>query len=999
MADKNSSSRHLLIIILALCITTQQLAVFGETGVDWWPLFGHDPQQSRYSLSLGPKTDTQLWSLSPSLQVRTTIVSSGILYIGSYNGTVLALNSLMGVTLWRKNLGTNWLSLAANNEKLFVGSMDGNLYALNAVTGEEIWRFKVAGGIFSSPTVVDNVLYLASEDPYCYALNADTGAVIWKTPAGGSKRSSPTIADGFAYFRDVADSAQIYALDTATGQKLWSISAPSATYADSAPAVVNGVIYYGSTDTKVYANDAKTGTQRWSYTTGGKIGSSPAVYNDVVFIGSEGSSFYALNAQTGTKMWEVQSTWSVYSSPLVADGTIYFGKWDATGYPNAATVLALDSKDGTMVWSHQAGRVFASPVIANGVLYVGTYDTKNIFAFGTPDGRTRFTAFNFTDVDEMISEGWTVTKPEQTILYPDKGVMIDGTQGVAEITYSVDVSEDIYDWKIDVKAAWLGAGHSRINIQMMTERHSYIWAVDGGNQRYILLRDSSTAKTAPGYTEKDGEPVYLTIMRIGNIFTLYSNGEHIASYIEPDNAPSRVTAVSLTSPADTKHQYIYMSAYTPNPNEGITPTPVSYTLTTNKVGNGSIIINPEKTRYNANETVQLTASPAPNFMFTGWSGDYTNTGNPITVTMTSNKIITATFTEKQSTETKITSNISNGTTIPSSRVTLAFENKDPRTSTYEVKVDDKAWITIGTQKTYTSSGFTLGNHTIQIRALDKYNNTIDATVLHFETTIWVPQATNTVASTIVSVVVFSAVSIAATAATSTVSSSSGWLGNKLSELLPEGVKGWLESYLASKHPSSLEAKRGPIYILTRVELIAYAVALITLTLAFSYAGSSTFSDLLILMPTVLATSVIVGVFKNLANEMIARALGVWSEHRVWLFGIATFTLTTLIFKTPFSSPSRIVSHSSQSTPHKLGLISSSSVVISLLLAAVFYLLLQIGYTYIGSIGLAMCLLMALFDILPLTPMNGRDIYDWNKAAWGALALTSAALYALWLLLL
>jgi hypothetical protein len=83
------------------------------------------------------------------------------------------------------------------------------------------------------------------------------------------------------------------------------------------------------------------------------------------------------------------------------------------------------------------------------------------------------------------------------------------------------------------------------------------------------------------------------------------------------------------------------------------------------------------------------------------------------------------------------------------------------------------------------------------------------------------------------------------------------------------------------------------------------------TFAFSYSGAESIETFIFLISTVQATSVAVGSIKNLLTELLARLLGVWSEHRFWYFGIATFVLSILIFKTPFTFPSRVVNH----TPH------------------------------------------------------------------------------------
>ena len=72
--------------------------------------------------------------------------------------------------------------------------------------------------------------------------------------------------------------------------------------------------------------------------------------------------------------------------------------------------------------------------------------------------------------------------------------------------------------------------------------------------------------------------------------------------------------------------------------------PAQFTLTINTVGQGNVSIVPSKTTYNAEEPVQLIATPASGWSFTSWSGDLPGTTSPATITMNGNKTITATFT-------------------------------------------------------------------------------------------------------------------------------------------------------------------------------------------------------------------------------------------------------------------------------------------------------------------------------------------------------------------
>ena len=75
------------------------------------------------------------------------------------------------------------------------------------------------------------------------------------------------------------------------------------------------------------------------------------------------------------------------------------------------------------------------------------------------------------------------------------------------------------------------------------------------------------------------------------------------------------------------------------------PPPPQYSLTVNTVGSGSVVSNPSSSQYVSGTVVQLTANPNVGWQFSGWSGDITGTSNPASITMTSNKAVTATFTQ------------------------------------------------------------------------------------------------------------------------------------------------------------------------------------------------------------------------------------------------------------------------------------------------------------------------------------------------------------------
>ncbi len=62
-------------------------------------------------------------------------------------------------------------------------------------------------------------------------------------------------------------------------------------------------------------------------------------------------------------------------------------------------------------------------------------------------------------------------------------------------------------------------------------------------------------------------------------------------------------------------------------------------------GSGSVTKSPDQIAYLNGTIVTLTASPSVGWSFAGWSGDVSGTANPATVNMTSNKSVSANFTQ------------------------------------------------------------------------------------------------------------------------------------------------------------------------------------------------------------------------------------------------------------------------------------------------------------------------------------------------------------------
>ena len=365
---------------------------FQNTNMERW-----NPNETRIGVnnvnSLG-----LLWSYPNMFVGSSPAVANGVVYVGSYDYNVYALNATTGVKLWSYSTGSYVESSpAVANGVVYVGSDDNNVHALNAATGAQLWSYPTGGYVVSSPAVANGVVYVGSDDNNVHALNAATGAQLWSYPTGGYVQSSPTVANGVVY---VASNAGYFsAVNASTGVELWS----DAIFGAYGSAEANGVVYVlaSSSDNSLYALDVSTGAQLWSYSPGsnGGVTGSPAVANGVVYARSYANNdLYALNASNGALLWSyaIGSTLS-NSSPIVANGVAYVTSVEGTLYAFSLFSLSLVVTPNVRCkssWGPCSGNI----VLANGV------ETTSLTAIATPPQQVEIAlATNFGQVSNIAT--------------------------------------------------------------------------------------------------------------------------------------------------------------------------------------------------------------------------------------------------------------------------------------------------------------------------------------------------------------------------------------------------------------------------------------------------------------------------------------------------------------------------------------------------------------------------------------------------------------------
>lgn len=202
------------------------------------------------------------------------IIQEGVIYFGSGNGKINAVNAANGDVLWSFTAG----DIVHNTpvivkDKLYIGCYDGHVYALDIKTGSLAWKFKSVGQQYfpvgemqGSPAASVGSVFIGSRDYNFYSLNATGGHANWNRKFQNGWALSATAKDTVVYV-GTSDDRILLALDARDGRELWRTNVKfnifgGCTFTDK-------LVYVGSIWGKLFAIDQKTGQLRWSFATDG----------------------------------------------------------------------------------------------------------------------------------------------------------------------------------------------------------------------------------------------------------------------------------------------------------------------------------------------------------------------------------------------------------------------------------------------------------------------------------------------------------------------------------------------------------------------------------------------------------------------------------------------------------------------------------------------------------------------------------------------------------
>jgi len=271
-----------------------------------------------------------------------------------------------GLTTWTSPA----IAMVDDEPIVFVGSYDHAVYALNAFSGAERWKFNTGDTIHSAPVIYRNqnehIVYVASNDRSIYAIDAKYGRQKWvytvesfRPSIGGSRLASPCVGNldkgdpilvvpYWVWDRSVSNGKQksaVVALTIDGGAKVWETEVSD-----------------GELTAAVFSKIQGTG---------------------MLFLGSNSGNVIALRANDGAVVWKRTELDAVRSPPAIVHAQ---GKDLAITASKYGLIRSVDALTGKENWSHQAGdRITGSPSILGRKAYVGSYD-RNVYGIEIATG-------------------------------------------------------------------------------------------------------------------------------------------------------------------------------------------------------------------------------------------------------------------------------------------------------------------------------------------------------------------------------------------------------------------------------------------------------------------------------------------------------------------------------------------------------------------------------------------------------------------------------------
>jgi outer membrane protein assembly factor BamB len=338
-----------------------------------------------------------------------------------------------------------WSGTTVYDGIIYVGTRDGRVVAINSSTRRKQWDYAItpATTIYTTPMVHGDLVYIGTYDGHIYALTIDRGTERWVYPridSIGAIVGNPVIANDTIYIS--SSDGRVYALDITFGDLKWK-SKPLADKLWTSPVIRGDTLYVSTFNGHIYALSAETGELLdWSFQSQAGFVSRPVIYGDTIFLGSFDLYLYAIRIGGDTPLWrfpqeEPVGNW-FWASPVVKEGIVYAGCLDGRLY-------AINATTGEEVWSYttrdeenRPSPIVSSPVLMDNLLIV-VNESGIVYVFDlAADNRNRGVPLTTISVGTDVKSSFSA---EEDLVY---------IRGEDNQLYVVDIDKGKVSWNLSL---------------------------------------------------------------------------------------------------------------------------------------------------------------------------------------------------------------------------------------------------------------------------------------------------------------------------------------------------------------------------------------------------------------------------------------------------------------------------------------------------------------------------------------------------------------------
>ncbi|HYM20300.1 MAG TPA: PQQ-binding-like beta-propeller repeat protein [Candidatus Kapabacteria bacterium] len=195
-----------------------------------------------------------LWKFKTKKPITNSpIIADNSIFFGTTEGKLFALDTL-GKVRWSSDVKTSVMSPSYDSGIVYIGTQNGTAAAFGASSGKLIWKSDAAG---RTPCVGSDMIFYENRNGAVVALDKKNGSERWRYDADISASAFEMAASNttLAYAHD----DMLIVLDPETGKKQWDVHFKQPLC--GSPMIVSTAVYVPCSDWNLYAYDLATGME------------------------------------------------------------------------------------------------------------------------------------------------------------------------------------------------------------------------------------------------------------------------------------------------------------------------------------------------------------------------------------------------------------------------------------------------------------------------------------------------------------------------------------------------------------------------------------------------------------------------------------------------------------------------------------------------------------------------------------------------------------------